>query len=86
MPKQEASAYSSTKEIGDESEVWLLIADTYSPENPIISRRWSDIIKDLTIKFPAYIDIRHLDRGEKQIQNYDGLVNPHGILVIESGF
>ena len=85
IPKKEVHAYSGTQDIGDESEVWLLIADTNRDESPIISRRWADIVKDLVMKFPAYIDIRHLERGEMQIQNFDGSGNPHGILVLETG-
>jgi hypothetical protein len=78
--KNPLKAYSSYNL--EEDEIWFIICDTYGPECPLISRKWCDIIKDMTIKFPSYIDIRHLERGERTWDN-QGLVNPHGILVVE---
>jgi len=59
----------------------LIICDTYEPENPIITRRWEDVMKDLSIKAPKYINIRHLELGE---QKSNDVMNYCGIMMMEA--
>ena len=83
VPKKREQAYCKLSDIG-ESETWLLMCDTLETEDPIISRRWSDIVKDITIRGNKIIDIRHLERGEQECNDPASLVND-GILILKSG-
>ena len=55
-------------------ESWIIIADNSRKHQTFHSVRWDDIVKDLNMENPNYIDIRNLAKGvqNKNSPDYKG--------------
>uniref|UniRef100_A0A3Q3JVR7 Uncharacterized protein n=1 Tax=Monopterus albus TaxID=43700 RepID=A0A3Q3JVR7_MONAL len=65
-----------------EMEYWILIGEP-SRKHPAIHCKWLDIVTDLNTQNPAYLDIRHTERGIQQRKTKKVGGNLHCIMAFQ---
>ncbi|XP_070538148.1 basic immunoglobulin-like variable motif-containing protein [Ptychodera flava] len=85
VPTKAIDAYSENL-ADDEVESWILIGDTSRRHPGIQCVRWEDIVKDLNLQSPDYVNIRkvHLGQQKRKTKKVGG--NLHCIMAYQKSF
>ena len=66
-PQSQTNAYSTCSEMRVETmEPWVIAAETNGKKQPLHSIRWQDVVTDLSLLYPAYLDVRSADQGVRE--------------------
>lgn len=81
-PLKAARAYRGPLPTG-EMEYWILIGEPSRKHPAIHCKKWLDIVTDLNTQNPAYLDIRHTERGIQQRKTKKVGGNLHCIMAFQ---
>ena len=62
-PWEKHHAFRKELEFGKETEQWLIMADQAIKQPTFTCLKWTDIMTDLTMENPEFLDVRNLHKG-----------------------
>lgn len=73
MPLEKPNVFKKDLEHGKDTEQYMVCADQAKPQPTFTCIKWSDVLQDLNMENPEYLDVRNLDKGVQVKEN----IEPH---------
>lgn len=71
MPVEKNNVFKKDLEHGKDTESWLVLADQSKCQPTFTCLKWSDVMRDLTMENPEYLNVRKLNEGVQVKDNMD---------------
>ena len=63
MPLEKYNVFRKDLEHGKDTESYMIVADQAKMQPTFTCLKWSDVMQDLTMENPEYLDVRNIHKG-----------------------